>query len=206
MNSYTVSEELESELAPFRQWIKGRVLNAGCGRRYVDLGEESIRLDFDPAFATAVDLQADVHFLPFADQTFDTVVSVAVLEHTRYAWEVAKEFHRVLQPGGFAIVVIPFIQPGHGVPQDFVRFSREGIQALMEWADFKVHSVHSMHPLGFNTEWILREIFIEYPLIKKFFWPIRRFMFPQMRRGKILGKHVEAVQSAYCVIAEKIAL
>lgn len=196
-------ESLKAELTYYQPWIQGRVLNAGCGKRYINLGAQSFRLDVNPYFAVAIDVQADVHFLPFANNTFDTVVSIAVLEHTRYAWEVAKEFFRVLKPNGKAVIAIPFMQPAHGVPQDFVRFTEQGIQALMEWANFRVIEVKSTHSVGFNAEWAFREFLAAYPLANKISWPLRRWVFPRMREQLILTKHISAIQSAYYIVAEK---
>jgi SAM-dependent methyltransferase len=195
--------ELANELAPFRHWLHGHILNAGCGKRYINLGDDVVRLDVNPRFATAVDVIADVHHLPFADNTFDSIVSIAVLEHTRYSWEVAQEFYRVLKPGGTAVVAIPFMQPQHGVPQDFVRYTQQGICALMEWANFTVLEVKGVHSAGYTVEWFLRDLLKEYPRIRRMMWPVRRFVFPRLRQSKYLNHPVESIRSAYYVVARK---
>ncbi|MCC7208162.1 MAG: class I SAM-dependent methyltransferase [Anaerolineae bacterium] len=195
--------ELVNELRPYRQWINGKTLNAGCGKRFVNLGTETIRLDLNPRFASSVDVVADVHRLPFADNTFDTVLSIAVLEHTRFAWEVAREFHRVLRSGGTAIVAIPFMQPQHGAPNDFVRFTGEGIRALMEWAHFEVVLVRGCHSVGYVTEWFFRELTRENVLLRRLMLPIRRTVFPLMRQGKLMSHTIENLTSAYYVVARK---
>lgn len=195
--------ELVQELSPYRHWLTGRILNAGCGKRFIDLGEDSVRLDIDPQFSVAADLLADVHCLPFANSTFDSVVSIAVLEHTRYAWDVAREFRRVLRPGGVAVVAIPFFQPLHGAPNDFVRFTGTGIHALMEWAGFEVLEVRGVHTLGYTVEWILREILRENRLLRRIMYPVRRTIFPPLRNGRLLRNNVESLRSAYYVVAQK---
>lgn len=195
--------ELVQELMPYRHWLNGRILNAGCGKRFINLGKKSVRLDIDPVFATAVDLIADVHYLPFANSTFDSLVSVAVLEHTRYAWEVAREFMRVLKPGGVAVVAIPFMQPRHGEPDDYVRFTDTGIRALMEWAGFVVIEVRGVHTLGYTVEWLLREVLSERPMLRQVMYPLRRVIFPLLRKGQLLSQPVENLRSAYYVVARK---
>jgi SAM-dependent methyltransferase len=50
---------------------------------------------------------ADAYELPFADASFQIVLLVAVLEHTRRPWQILAEAHRVLGPGGRVIIVVP---------------------------------------------------------------------------------------------------
>lgn len=45
--------------------------------------------------------------LPFPDNTFDFVISLAVLEHVQNVTEVVKETCRVLKPGGWAYFEVP---------------------------------------------------------------------------------------------------
>jgi SAM-dependent methyltransferase len=45
--------------------------------------------------------------LPFADASFDLVVSAAVLEHVENQAAVLREIHRVLKPGGYFYVEVP---------------------------------------------------------------------------------------------------
>ena len=42
--------------------------------------------------------------LPYADQTFDAVISSGVLEHVAQDYESLKEVHRILRPGGKLII------------------------------------------------------------------------------------------------------
>ena len=62
---------------------------------------------------------ADLHRIPLLDECVDTVVSIAVLEHVRYPWLVAEEFHRVLRPAGHGVICVPFLQPRARLPQRF---------------------------------------------------------------------------------------
>jgi len=45
----------------------------------------------------------DAHFLPFQNECFDIIYSVAVLEHVKKPWIVADEMFRVLHPGGHVV-------------------------------------------------------------------------------------------------------
>ncbi len=48
----------------------------------------------------------DAETLPFPDDTFDVVYSNGVIHHTPHTEQVVREIHRVLKPGGKAIVMV----------------------------------------------------------------------------------------------------
>ena len=54
----------------------------------------------------------------------------AVLEHVRNPALVMSEIRRVLAPGGYAHLVVPFCHPFHEYPRDFRRFTRDGLREL----------------------------------------------------------------------------
>ncbi len=56
----------------------------------------------------------DGHALPFRYASVEFVVSLAVLEHIRYPSVVAQEVMRILQPGGYYIGTVSFLEPFHG--------------------------------------------------------------------------------------------
>lgn len=69
------------------------------------VGAEAIRaLARETGLAIAV-TQEFSERLPFADASFDLVFARAVLHHTRDLGEAAREFHRVLRPGGRLLAV-----------------------------------------------------------------------------------------------------
>ncbi|NCC75810.1 MAG: methyltransferase domain-containing protein [Clostridia bacterium] len=49
-------------------------------------------------------VQGDIEALPFADETFDAVISNCVINHARNKQQVYREIHRVLKCGGYFIV------------------------------------------------------------------------------------------------------
>lgn len=49
----------------------------------------------------------DVHEIPFEDESFDVLICNHVLEHVEDDHRVMTEIHRVLKPGGWAILQIP---------------------------------------------------------------------------------------------------
>ncbi len=59
-------------------------------------------------FNPAADVQADLTELPFPDRRFDVVLSSHVLEHIRDDGAAIAELARVLRPGGWAAIMVPF--------------------------------------------------------------------------------------------------
>lgn len=56
-------------------------------------------------------VKMDIHAIPFADHSFDVVLCNHVLEHVRDDLQALREIRRVLRPGGFAILQVPFFNP-----------------------------------------------------------------------------------------------
>jgi SAM-dependent methyltransferase len=102
------------------------VLNVGGGPHR--LSAEEITLNIGPF--PNVDLIADGHAIPVADDTFDAVFSLAVLEHVPDAPRVVAEMTRVLRPGGYLYSEVPFMWFYHGYPSDYQRYTLSGMKRL----------------------------------------------------------------------------
>jgi len=118
-----VLEELGSGPAHMaRAWLPsgGRLLEIGCSSGYLThhfLGrvESMVGLDINPAALASArgrhpHLRAvcsDVERLPFADGSFDAVVMLEVIEHTRSDTAAVAEIRRVLRVGGTLILSTP---------------------------------------------------------------------------------------------------
>jgi 2-polyprenyl-3-methyl-5-hydroxy-6-metoxy-1,4-benzoquinol methylase len=79
-----------------------------------------------------VNVVGDVHNLhaQFPEKKFAIVYSEYLLEHLAMPWVAAAEMLRVLKPGGLLAHVVPWVWPTHAQPNDFFRFSAEGLQTL----------------------------------------------------------------------------
>lgn len=77
-----------------------------------------------------VDIFCDAHNLPFIANTFDAVITTAVLEHVMCPEVVVKEITRVLKVGGLLYSEIPFMQQVHEGAYDFTRYSLSGHRRL----------------------------------------------------------------------------
>lgn len=125
---FTPYQDLIAEVRKqYNVWRKdGRVLDAGCGTgnftlALSQLGFEVVAVDLSIPMLTQVrskkewyrlnkvslarvDLNRD---LPFQNATFDSVLCVHVLFALANPVEVLCEFHRILKPGGFLLLVNP---------------------------------------------------------------------------------------------------
>jgi len=70
--------------------------------------------------------------LPFKDNVFDAVISDQVLEHVEGEPQLAiNEMFRVLKPNGIALHATCFINPIHGCPNDYWRFTPDALKLLI---------------------------------------------------------------------------
>jgi SAM-dependent methyltransferase len=56
-------------------------------------------------------IKMDIHQMPFADNTFDVVLCNHVLEHVKDDIVAMGEIRRVLKPGGWSVMQVPFFSP-----------------------------------------------------------------------------------------------
>ena len=108
---------------------KNRLLDLGCGvkpyasvyQQYVD---EAIGIDVE---STKHDRSVPDKFyngrdIPFDDRYFDIVLTSEVLEHVPDPGHFLNEINRVLVPGGYLVLTVPFMSGIHEEPYDFFFF------------------------------------------------------------------------------------
>ena len=105
-----------SEVLARTAGVAGRdMLEIGCGEGMMFDGTGVHPVQMDVSMTRLVRaagkgrflMCADGYHLPFADASFDAVLLIAVLEHTREPWRILAEARRVLRPAGRAIMVVP---------------------------------------------------------------------------------------------------
>lgn len=126
-------------------YFKGRLIDIGCGKKpyaamlspYVT---EHIGVDHEGSLHSKdkVDLIGTAYQIPALDQSFDSALCTAVLEHLEEPEQALRECHRVLKPGGVAIYSVPFIWHLHEEPRDFYRFSKYGLEYLFNKTGFEI--------------------------------------------------------------------
>lgn len=144
--TFLILREIKKTIRQFNgDFLKNKkdydVIDVGCGykpyqsffknyNKYVGLDIEKNPL---------VDIISPAWNMPLRDNEFDILIATCVLEHSLKLQETVREFWRVLKPGGLAFISVPLIDPEHGAPHDFWRFTQYAIPEIFH--QFKILSV-----------------------------------------------------------------
>lgn len=112
------------------------VIDLGSGP---DKENELIKIDQIP-FA-GVDVVADISNLPIKDNSIDGIICQSVLEHVKNPDSLISEVYRILKPGGYALIVAPFLEGYHSAPEDYNRWTKKGLKHLLnkfEIVDYRI--------------------------------------------------------------------
>jgi SAM-dependent methyltransferase len=137
-----------TELAPR---ARGQLLDVGCGQKpyehlfrpYVDayvgveFGETFTKTNSSVKTASP-DIVYDGKTLPFENKSFDTILSIQVLEHTPTPGHLIIEMSRVMKDDGLMILTAPFSFRLHEEPDDFYRYSPHALRRLCSEAGLEV--------------------------------------------------------------------
>lgn len=132
---------------------------SGCGKwlwKDNNLNEKDI-INFDIQIGSIVNVCGDAHALPIKDNSVDSIVLQAVLEHVVDPKKIIKEALRVLVPGGVIYIEVPFLQGFHADPHDYQRFTLKGLEILTANTN-KITSGVSVGPFC-TFVWMLRDGF-----------------------------------------------
>jgi SAM-dependent methyltransferase len=120
--------------SPFLQDPEELKIFAPLGKRNLYLGGAGSYVDgyinVDVVRLPGVDVTASAELLPFPANLFQRVECDAVLEHVEHPERAMAEIERVLAPGGYAHLVVPFCHPFHEYPKDYRRFTLDGLKLM----------------------------------------------------------------------------
>jgi len=146
---YRIHDQALRRLA--ERHVRGRLVDIGCGTKpYRELlapyVTEHVGVDHAGSLhgQDQVDLAGTAYAIPVPDETFDSALCTAVLEHLEEPERAIRECCRVLRPGGVAIYSVPFIWHLHEQPRDFFRYSCFGLRYLLEKAGFEVVEIKAL--------------------------------------------------------------
>jgi SAM-dependent methyltransferase len=129
---------------------RGDVLDVGGWDFYLTAKRQGVRcaswttLEHDPARLPDVRepefraVHGDGCAMEFGDASFDTVLSIQVLEHVFEPFKMVTEMARVLRPGGTAVLLIPQTSTTHLAPHYHGNFSRYWIREAMHRAGLEI--------------------------------------------------------------------
>ncbi len=150
--------------------------------------------------AADVDLYCDGHNLTFIDNSFDAVITTAVLEHVLYPEKVSSEIYRVLKPEGLLYSELPFIQQVHEGAYDFTRYTHSGHRRLFNCFDM-IESGMTAGP-GTALVWSIENFvlaFIVNSFLRKVSKAFTRICFFWIKyTDLILANRPEAMDGASC--------
>ena len=114
--------------------VNGMGLNIGAGKTQLDARIKNLEIEPGPG----IDYVGSVEKIPCNDGVFDLVVTQEVLEHVQSPFVAIREIHRVLKSGGYAYIQLPFVIGFHPCPNDYWRFTHEGLSELVQSAQLKI--------------------------------------------------------------------
>lgn len=147
--SYIIRGGLLRSISKLAPGIDGDILDFGCGSKpYQTLFSNAssyIGLDIQVSGHDHKKSKVDYFYngkqFPFADSSYDAVVSFEVFEHVFNLEEVLSEISRVLKPDGKLLLSIPFAWGEHEIPYDFARYTSYGITHILKDNGFEVQKV-----------------------------------------------------------------
>ncbi len=185
MNMYDTNKRLETIYKELlKEDITGRkLLDAGCGTGWfskaaVDRGAVVTSMDLGENLLSKVALKCQserivgsILEIPYADCTFDIVVSSEVIEHVPNPFKALSELYRVLKPGGILVVTTPnkIWYFAIWLANLFKLRPYQGLENWTGWMEMN----YNLKKLGF-TEIDMRGIHL-FPFIAKIFYPVLDF-------------------------------
>lgn len=116
-------------LSIIEEHSSGLILDCGSGKRsnyYANV------VNFEIVPYDTTDVLGVGEELPFRDNVFDAVFSLAVLEHVKDPFKCASEISRIMKFGATLYCVVPFLQPLHGYPHHYYNMSIQGLKNLFD--------------------------------------------------------------------------
>ena len=142
-HNYFSRKDLYVAIKNNSNYIYGKTMDFGCGTQpYKKLFKTSkyigVEIDIPGECKEKGIIYYDGKHLPFKNETFDSMISSEVFEHVINIEEMIKELNRVLKPGAHVLITVPFVYPRHCWPNDYRRYTYEGIKKLLTSNGFEI--------------------------------------------------------------------
>lgn len=134
---HALSEWLRTQAAELEDRAPVRVLDVGCGGKpyypfFAGIASEYVGVD--ALDSPSADLWGRAEELPVDDASFDVVLCTQVLEHCAEPSRAVAELRRVTAPGGRVLASTHGVQVYHPSPNDYFRWTHEGLRLLFDQA------------------------------------------------------------------------
>ena len=104
--------------------------------------EEYIGVDMEdgPGVEIVLDLTSDFDMIDskVGNRRFGTIFCLSVMEHCEHPFKMAENLTSLLKPNGQICLYVPFAWQIHGYPNDFWRFTPEGVRQLFAGIKFDI--------------------------------------------------------------------
>jgi SAM-dependent methyltransferase len=173
-----------------RRYSRGAVLDVGGRDFFLTAVEQNVAFDRwttlepegdevpaidDPRFELVRGDGCDMNGI--ADASFDTVLSIQVVEHVFEPMKMVEEIARVLRPGGHAIFLVPQTSTLHLAPNHFYNFTRYWIVEAMRRAGLEILE---LEPLGGRWSSTASHLFQFFPQSLR----VKGTTVPEVRRSR----------------------
>jgi len=177
--------------------VPDRILDVGCG---IHKQPGAIGIDRNPASRADVLCDLDRFPYPFADNTFNRLLAIHVIEHVADVIGTMEEFHRLVRPGGTVRIETPHYT-------DFSSFCDPTHRSHLNSFSFRYFG-EDHGGFGYYTKAKFREISIRVKLLSFWRWLGFEFLvnhFPRYRRfwehylcyvvrGKVMNFEFEVIK------------
>ena len=200
-------------LARHLRLLTGRVIDLGCGISpyridILQVAEEYIGVDWSNSYHDLSNVDVLINItgpLSLGNECADTVVSFQVMEHLPEPGFFLSECYRILRSGGKLFITVPFNWHVHEAPYDYFRYTRHGLEYLLQQAGFI--DILIEENTGFWQMWILK---FNYHTARLAWGPIKIFMIPIWFLGQVVSPVLDGIDrhpqetASYTVIAGKL--
>lgn len=145
----------------YKSLYTGLLVDLGCGNRCYEAFlagycDHYVGVDWGKSMhGVHADAIADLsRALPIRTDSVDTVLCVSVLEHVSEPSILLAEAYRILKPGGWMVLQVPFMWQVHEAPHDYFRYTCFGLQHMLSKAGFQQLEVTPT--TGFWLSWTLK--------------------------------------------------